>query len=192
MKVSRSRFTGLAAVSLLLATLAACERGKAASMDNAATSATAPSASASASAAANAAPSPLTRWTGTYASEKALMYIPRDGDVPNAKDWDGVKFRGDDAGIGLGDGTMTLTLDRATGRVTGSLEGSAGPAVLYGSFGDGRLAATVARKDATDEGLTGVAVATVSDTVVEGSMRLAESNARVVRVATFTLAKSAP
>ncbi len=120
------------------------------------------------------------------------MYIPRDGDVPNAKEWDGVKFRGDDAGMGVGDGAMTLVLDAATGRVSGTIEGTAGPAVLYGSFGDGRLAVTIARKDATDEGLTGTGVGLVTADKIEGSMRLAESNARVVRTATFTLAMAKP
>jgi hypothetical protein len=119
------------------------------------------------------------------------MYIPRDADVPNASEWDNVKFRGDDAGIGLGDGAITLVLDPVTGRVSGTLDGSVGPAIVFGILDGTRITATITRKDATDEGLTGTAIATMTEGKIEGSMRLAESNARVVRSATFTLAKAA-
>lgn len=127
------------------------------------------------------------RWAGTYTSERAAYFIPRVGDVPNAADWDAVKQRPEDGGAALGEGAFELIVDAATGRVRGTVEGPLGPATIAGSLAKGgAIAATVTRKDATDEGVTGTLVATPDGEVLKGEMRLSEWNAVVLRRATFT------
>ena len=57
--------------------------------------------------------------------------------------------------------------------------------MLDGTSDGTTLTATVRRKDPADEGLTGTLEAKVAGDTVEGTMKLAESNAAVVRVAKF-------
>src|SRR5262249_16671407 len=115
-----------------------------------------PSASASISAAAPAlsgrAPddSPLV-YTGSYRTVPGTLY------VPSGPEWSGVKWRGEAASVGLGDGALSLRIAK-TGRVEGSLEGAVGPARITGSWVDGTLTGTLSRKDPSDEGFTGTMV----------------------------------
>jgi hypothetical protein len=82
----------------------------------------------------------------------------------------------------LGDGEITIAVD-ASGRVSGATEGGPlGASVLDGTSDGKTLTATVRRKDPADEGLTGTLEAKVSGDSLEGTMKLAESNAAVVRV----------
>lgn len=121
-------------------------------------------------------------FAGKYVVSAGTMYVPA------AKDYASVKFKNDESKL-LGDGELTLAID-AAGRVSGSTEGGPlGSAIIEGSSDGPALAATVRRKDPTDEGLTGTLVATVAGDKLEGTMKLAEFNAAVVRVATFTATK---
>jgi hypothetical protein len=140
----------------------------------------APSAAPSASAASNAATS---TWSGTYKSAGASLY------VPTQKPFDVVKWRGDDAGGGLGDGSLDLTVD-ATGQVSGTGAGALGAVIVSGMYADGELTASLARKDPTDGGFTGTAVGRLAGDKIEGTIHLSLPNATSLRTATFTLAKA--
>jgi hypothetical protein len=108
--------------------------------------------------------------------------------IPDSKDWSNTKFKNDQEKY-LGDGTLSLTVD-PSGKVTGASEGGPlGDAVVDGRlFGDA-LNGTVRRKDPTDNGLTGTLAATVKGDALEGTMKLADTNAAVVRDAKITGSK---
>lgn len=131
----------------------------------------------SADAAADAGPSTkAVTYAGKYSVAVGTMY------VPDQKDWSSVKFKNDETKL-LGDGEITLVVDGA-GRVSGGTEGGPlGASVLDGTSDGTTLTATVRRKDPSDQGLTGTLVAKIAGDALEGTMKLAESNAAVVREA---------
>ena len=116
-----------------------------------------------------------TSYAGKYSVALGAMY------VPNNKDWSSVKFKNDETKM-LGDGEMSIAI-APSGRVSGGTEGGPlGASVVEGMSSDGGLTATIRRKDPTDDGLTGTLVAKVTADAIEGTMKLAESNAAVVRI----------
>jgi hypothetical protein len=173
------------AAALLVAT-AACGKDKASSAPAEAGAAAAasagvlPAAAQSASASAQSG-APVT-WNAKYTIAAASVYVPSD------KDWKNVKLKTDESQY-LGEGTLALTTD-PTGRVAGASEGPPlGTAVLDGWLEGGKLTATVRRKDPTDNGLTGTLVATMTGDKLEGTLKLAEANAAVVREGKLTATK---
>ena len=50
--------------------------------------------------------------------EPGDLYVPGKGEVPNAKEWEGTKWRGDEASTQLGAVTFEITVDESTGKVT--------------------------------------------------------------------------
>ena len=149
--------------------------------------ATAPAApSASQLAVPNAEKPSLTRWSGTYASVPGSIYVVDGGE------WAGVRWRGDDASAGVGEGTLTIAIESATAHVSGSAEGAIGDALLVGAVEGTEVTARVLRKDATDRGFTGTLLATQSADKLTGTMRLALADARVIREASFSLSRKAP
>ncbi len=115
-------------------------------------------------------------YAGKYTVSAGTMY------VPDQKDWSSVKFKNDETKM-LGDGEIALSVD-GQGRVSGSTEaGPLGASVLEGISDGTTLTATVRRKDPSDEGLTGTLVAKIAGEALDGMMKLAESNAAVVREA---------
>jgi hypothetical protein len=98
-----------------------------------------------------------------------------------------VKWRGDDAGEGLGEGSISLTIDTGAHVVTGLADGPIGDVLLSGAVDDGKVTASVRRKNATDRGLTGTLIATLTAERVEGMMRLSFGDAHIIREATFRL-----
>lgn len=125
-------------------------------------------------------------WTGTYVSEVGSFY------VFDAGEWAGVTWRGADAGSGLGRGELTLTVERATRRVSGTANGAIGDVVLLGTIDNGTLAASVLRKSPLDGGLAGTAIGEVSRDQIVGTMRLSSGDARLIREARFTVARRSP
>jgi|SRR5579859_7770466 len=119
-------------------------------------------------------------WRGAYKSAAATLTL--------ADKYKKTKWTDPQSTAGIGEGTMAVAIDGATGRVTGSLEGPLGPATLDGALVDGTLSATVGRKDPTDRGFRGTLVATVTGDHLDGTMSLAPGQAGVVRTATFSLA----
>jgi hypothetical protein len=138
------------------------------------------SATASALPSTSAAPVPsptgLAAWTGSYKSAPGVIVLPKD-----------VKWKVPDTSAGVGDGTISLTVDRATGRVRGKVDGVLGPATVDGLAADGKIAATVSREDPADHGFTGTLSGDVGDASTRGTMNLALADVSAVRNATFAL-----
>lgn len=175
-------------VSILLLVLAAtasgCKRGEAT-----ATQGTAPAASTSEGAAApaseaHAAPAADRRFEGTYDAQPGSMYIPRDGDVPNAAEWAGTKFRSDDAGVGRGTGSLTLVVS-AGGTVSGEGSGALGPFTVTGQRLGDRLVATL--RGSGPEAFVGTLDLHERGGTVTGEGRASDGEARIVRTFTVTL-----
>ena len=119
---------------------------------------------------------------GKYTVSAGTMYVPEH------KDWSSVKWKNDDTKM-LGDGEMALSVE-PSGRVSGSTEGGPlGAAIIDGMREGEVVTATIRRKDPADEGLTGTLVAKLGGDALEGTMKLAESNAAVVRFARFEAKK---
>lgn len=142
---------------------------------------TAPSVASAAS--GTSAPAAPKTWSGTYKSAATSLDVPKDF----AKTWAHT-----DRGVGIGDGTISLTIDGATGRAIGALEGPLGPAVAAGDVAGGTLTAAVRRKDPTDRGFTGTMRATVTAGGIDGTMTLASADGAMQRTATLTLKPAAP
>jgi hypothetical protein len=148
----------------------------------------APVASSSASPATSAAaavPS-VEKWSGTYVSTVGTLYVFDGGE------WATVQWRGDEAGLGLGEGTLSLSIDRKSGAVQGVAGGAIGDATLSGTLSGDTLTASVSRKDPLDRGLTGTAVTKASAERMVGTMHLSVANARVIREASVTLHRENP
>ncbi len=157
------------------------------------TASTEPAASASAAPPASppppapsAAPDTPALWSGTYSSAPGSLYVYDGGE------WKGVRFRGDDAAAGLGEGTLSLTIDRKSGSARGVATGALGEVVLAGAVTADELTFSVTRKDPRDRGLTGTGVAKISGAAATGTMRLSRGDAHVIREANFSLSRTPP
>ncbi|CAN5715095.1 hypothetical protein BH09MYX1_BH09MYX1_17550 [soil metagenome] len=151
-----------------------------ASANASAAAAASAAASASAAAAAIAAGAPRT-FKGTYTATRASYYLPDSGE------YSGVKFRGDDAGDALGDGPLTITIDK-DGNVTGEGDGPLGPFTIAGIERDGDATFSLRRKDPNDTGATGTGVATLEAKSLDGTLRVSAYRAQIIREVTFKLA----
>jgi hypothetical protein len=118
-------------------------------------------------------------WTGTYKSAAGTLYIPPE--------WKNVRWSGVESQAGVGEGTMTLEIDAATGRVLGVVDGPLGPAMVDGVVLDGKLSASIVRKVPSDRGFSGTLLGSVDRDVAAGSMSLSSAEANAIRSATFTL-----
>lgn len=182
--MTRTRAVG---VTLLLA--CACGRG---SQDGAvgpaaavvASSSAAPVASAPPSASVAAASAAPQAWHGKYTTTPGSLVVP--------KDWAKTHWSSSDTTAGVGDGTMQLAVDPATHRVTGTLDGAIGAAVVEGVVGADGVTASVRRKDPTDKGLAGTLVATASADKITGTLTLATGDGATLRSGAFTLTPGGP
>jgi hypothetical protein len=120
-----------------------------------------------------------TGWHGTYKSTAGEVYVPPD--------WKNVHWTVKESPAGIGEGAIALSVDAATGRTVGTLEGPLGPATIDGFVANGKLTATIARKDPTDQGFTGTLVGVLAEHC-EGTMNLSPAEANAVRTVTFALA----
>jgi streptogramin lyase len=121
---------------------------------------------------------------GTYASKPGSLY------VPEGAEYKGAQWRGDDAGDGVGSGTLVFTVDPATGRIEGKGEGSLGQVVLAGVLAnDGVVSFAIGRASPLDGGFTGAAIGKLSGDKIEGTMRLSRALADAIREATFTMTR---
>lgn len=133
-------------------------------------------ASTSTSAAASAGPA---SFTGSYTATRGTLY------VPDAEAWGGVKFRGDDGGNALGEGTLTFTIDGDAGALSGELQGPLGPATLTGTAQNGVVAFHVAPRETTDMAFSGTGTGDVDGGVASGELHVSSWRANVLRDATF-------
>jgi hypothetical protein len=152
---------------------------------------TTPASSVAAAPSATAAPAAAPKtWRGTYKSAAASLDVPPDF---------GKTWAHTDRGGGTGDGAITLAIDAASGRATGTLEGPLGPALVAGDVASaargetaGTLTAAVRRKDPGDRGFTGTLRATVTADRIDGTMTLSSAEGALQRTANVTLTPAAP
>jgi hypothetical protein len=137
------------------------------------------SAAAPAPAAWSATPAGGGAWSGSYRATAGTLYIPPE--------WKDVRWKAADSGAGIGEGTLAIAIDAATGRLTGTLDGPLGPALIDGVAKDGQLAATLVRKSPEDRGFTGTLLGTVEGDHVSGTMNLSSAEASSIRTADFRL-----
>jgi hypothetical protein len=154
-----------------------CSRGTEGAPAPVASASSAPVASASAAPSAKPASDGSGAWTGTYAATTGSLFVP---------DWTGVKFRGEDASVGLGEGAMNVTLD-ASGRATGTLDGALGAITIDGVLREAAFSATLVAVDRA-KGFSGTAIGTRDGDAITGTMRLSLPTGNVIREATFKLA----
>ena len=126
-----------------------------------------------------AAPAAAETWSGRYSASPGGLYVPDGGE------WAGVKFRGDDASVGLGEGTVLVSIDRE-GKVSGTLEGPLGPLRIAGQLAAKAFSAALVSSNPA-RGFTGTAVATEEGDRIAGTMRLSLPTGNVLREASFTL-----
>jgi hypothetical protein len=142
---------------------------------------------ASAAPSASAASKPVggaAKYDGKYTATPAALYIPSDN-----KDYTGVKQAKDEGTKMVGDGTLTLDVD-GEGRVTGTFEsGPAQGSLVDGTVADGNVSGTVRVKTAGEDGLHGSLVGKMAGDAIEGTMKLADSNASVLRDVKFSAKK---
>jgi hypothetical protein len=174
------------AVALVALAAAACSKDDAKGAAPSSSS-SGPAGSASVTAGASSAPpaapaGPVT-WAGKYTAAPGAFY------VPDAGEWSGVKFRGDDAGTGLGDGTLKVTIDPG-GRAHGSLEGPLGPLRVDGEMRDSVLSARLTPADPAS-GFSGMLIGRADGGKIAGTMKASLPTANVIREASFSLEKPA-
>ena len=139
---------------------------------------TGPAAAIASAAPTSSTPGATRPWHGTYKSAASTLTVPPD--------WNKVHWSDTQSTAGIGEGTMTLLVD-AGGHVSGAVDGPLGPAVLDGMITDGKLTATVRRKDPADRGFAGTLVGSLSGDRGEGTMNVSLGLASALRTATFTL-----
>jgi hypothetical protein len=128
-------------------------------------------------------PKAATRFDGTYSSKAGSLRVPEGAEYRSAQ------WRGDDAGDGLGEGTLSFSVDPATGRLAGKGEGALGNVVLAGELEGDVVSFAIRRASAFDGGFTGAAIGRVSGDKLEGTMRLSRATADAIREGTFTVTK---
>jgi len=168
---------------LLLAGVLACDKPSGdAAQPPASASVSVASSAAMAAASANSGPrSPAAThsWQGTYKSAASTLTVPPD--------WKKTHWSDTQTTAGIGDGALALMIDAATGHVSGTVDGPLGPATVDGMVTDGKLAATLRRKDPTDQGFTGTVLGSIAGEHLEGTMNVSLGLASALRTATFTL-----
>jgi hypothetical protein len=173
---------------LLMTTAVACSKPSAdvtpspPSASSAAASGVPSTAIATASAAPASSSAAAQSWQGTYKSAASTLTVPPD--------WNKVHWSDTQSTAGIGEGTMTLVVD-AAGHLSGTVDGPLGPGTLDGMVTDGKLAATLRRKDPTDRGFAGTLLGTLAGGHGDGTMSVSLGLASALRTATFTLTPAA-
>jgi hypothetical protein len=171
-------------VLLAFAFTCACDKSRADTrIDTTATSSSGGNASVLAAAPLNPSDAAATRavagWRGSYKSTAGVLYVPAD--------WKDVHWNVKESAAGIGEGTMVLTIDPVSGRVLGVLDGPLGPATVDGFASDRKLAATISRRDPTDQGFTGTLIGSLGGDSANGTMNVSPADASAIRTAMFTL-----
>lgn len=183
-KARADRRGGPRAGALVLMLLAgAC--GKSSGQD---TTVVSPSASAPASSAPVASASAAASGSASTVASRSLRgtYKTAPGSLAVTPDWTKTRFAGHESTAGLGEGAMTVQVD-GSGRVTGTLDGALGAAVLEGTVAGDQMTAAIRRKDPSDRGFAGTLIGTLAADKATGTMSLASAEGGVVRTGTFTL-----
>jgi hypothetical protein len=175
---------------LLVAIVAACDKGSATGTPApqpvehaAASSASAPSTTAPAASASAPAASPASAWAGSYTAKVGAVEPPK-----NAKE----KTWTEDPGTAaIGKGTIELAVSAPHGDVSGEAKGPLGDMVISGTYDGHELRANLMPKDPRAEAamtgfmsLTGGAAGPL-----QGSLRVSGRDGRIVREAPVELTK---
>jgi hypothetical protein len=174
-------------VAVLLALLAACDKGKgdgekspATTDSTKATSSASTTASASASASASSAVAKSVEVTGSYTSAVGEIRTPKDAPA----------FKGDTTAA-LGAGTITIVLPAENGPVLGKATGALGNQRFSGTLDDTTLTGSLAPIDLTPPAFWGTLTATISGSgaqrTAKGTLRVSDKEGRVVRESAFEL-----
>ena len=121
-------------------------------------------------------------YAGTYAASPGTLY------VPDAAGFEGFKYRGDDAGVAVGGGTLSFTVATDGGGLVGEMEGPLGPATLSGVASGHALTFQVTPAQASVLQFTGTGTGVVDGGAVSGEMHLSSWHGNVLRDATFQVA----
>jgi hypothetical protein len=101
---------------------------------------------------------------------------------------EGVKWKGEEGPEGVGEGKVSLDVGEG-GRVTGTIDGVLGTALIEGLVEGDTFAATFRRKDATDNGFYGTLGGKIAGDKIEGTLAASRGNAGLVREGKFSLGK---
>lgn len=151
----------------------------------------APSAAPSGSAAGSAAPSASApSAAGSAAGAKAAAYEGKytTTAVTTITLPEGVKWKGEEGPEGVGEGKVTLDVGEG-GRVTGTVDGVLGTALVEGLVEGDTFAATFRSKDPKDNGFYGTLGGKIAGDKIEGSLAASRGNAGLVREGKFSLGK---
>lgn len=144
------------------------------------TSASSAPAPASASAAPQVSADRAVAWKGTYTAEPVKLKTP-----DKVKD---LTWQNDDKTKLVGDGTLELQLDQATGHVRGEGDGALGKLLLSGMYDGRELRATLLPHDPTAaDAMTGTLMGELKNDVIQGTIRASDSKGVSVREASFQL-----
>ncbi len=145
----------------------------------------APSASASASAApiavVDAAVLDASAWSGKYTAIESTLYV-----TPATRDA-GLKFRGEDASAGLGEGDLNVAVDPTTHAVTGDLTGPFGDATIDGQRDKDVVTFTVRPNKPSDDSFYGTGEAKVDGGKLIGTLHVSRARANIIREGSFSL-----
>jgi hypothetical protein len=119
------------------------------------------------------------KWSGRYAATPGTFSVPDGGE------WAGVKFRGEDASVGLGEGALLVSVDPA-GHATGTLDGPLGPLRVTGELTESTFSAALVSSEPAS-GFSGTAVGTRAGEKLAGTMRLSLPTGNVLREGSFAL-----
>ncbi len=110
-------------------------------------------------------------WAGTYTSKQAPEPAPRKAE--------------DDGSQGVGDGTITLSVEDKTAK--GTLDGALGESVLTGTSSGDTMSGTLYPKQASPTSFYGTWVLEKKDGALSGKIVASRGNAGAVREAALTL-----
>jgi len=171
---------GAAAVVILVLLAGGCSKGSSEGAPAGSASASAPPASAAPSASAPTQVAKTTGWRGPYKSAAAGITLPK-----------GVNWKVPETTEGVGEGTLALAVE-PDGRVTGSIEGALGPAIVDGRLANDEVTAVFRRQDPADHGFTGTLSGAITHGHLRGTLSCALADVGAVRTATFELEPGPP
>jgi len=177
----RARF-----IALSFCALVACDSKKNDANPEPAPAASAAIAMASATASASAVVAPAPR--NPNAGEWAGKYEAKKGKIDVAKEVKDFVPDHDDGKTAVGPGNVTITIGN-DGEAVGKLDGALGDGTISGKIEDDKFSGAIFPNDQAKGAFGGIITGTLAGGAIKGSIRVAGSDATVVREAPFELKK---